>query len=300
MGHPEYTPQYYLAALVPWSKVIWKTFMPETYQWQSPDSLSEDTAESYRRAMKALTEEGVPFFVGGAYALAHHSGIVRHTKDLDVFLKPEDRDRALSVLSRSGYRTEIRYDYWLAKAFFEDDMIDLIYRSPNGVSTITDEWIERAVPAELLGAPVKLCSIEHLLLSKAYVLNNDRNDLADMMHLLLGASRALDWNYLLKLFSKHPRLLLAHIILFGFVYPSERHLIPVRCVQRLLDEVRSEDATLDRICNGTLFSHSQYNVDVKENGFLDGRLRPHGNMSRDDVLRATLTPGEQEQATAAR
>src|SRR6185436_9500376 len=103
--------------------------MAETYQLHSPDNLPEATAQSYRKAMILLTEAGIPFLLGGAYALAYHSNIVRHTKDLDIFLKPEDRDRALSVLAEGGYRTEIRYDYWLAKAFMGDDMIDLIYRS---------------------------------------------------------------------------------------------------------------------------------------------------------------------------
>ena len=266
--------------------------MAETYQLHSPENLPEGTAQSYRKAMMLLTRAGIPFLLGGAYALAHHSEIVRHTKDLDVFLKPEDRDRALSVLARAGYRTEIRYDYWLAKAFMGDDMIDLIYRSPNGVNSITDEWLDHAITTEVLGVPVKLCSAEHMVVSKCYVLNNDRNDLADVMHLFLRAAGSLNWDYLLGLFSKHPRLLLGHLILFGFVYPSERHVIPSRYVQRLIDEVRSEDATFVPVCNGTLLSHSQYRKDIEENGFIDGRLLPHGNMTEADVAAASFTPAE--------
>ena len=274
--------------------------MAETYQLHSPDNLPAGTAESYRQAMTLLNDAGIPFFIGGAYALAHHAGIVRHTKDLDVFLKPEDRDHALAVLTQAGFKTEIRYDYWLAKAFRGDDMIDLIYRSPNGWNAITDEWLDRAVSAEVLGVSVKLCSAEHLVLSKCYVLNNDRNDLADVMHLLLGSAESMNWDYLLQLFSKHPRLLLAHLIMFGFVYPSERHLIPSRYVQQLMDRVRSEDATLEKVCNGSLLSHSQYKKDICENGFLDGRLLPHGNMTEEDVLGATRTPEEITDASIAR
>ena len=266
--------------------------MAETYQLHSPDNLPEETASAYRQAIHVLAEANIPFFIGGAYALTHHAGIVRHTKDLDVFLKPDDRDRALSVLTQSGFRTEIRYDYWLAKAFKGENMIDLIYRSPNGCNTITDEWLDSAVTTEVLGVPARLCSVEHLVLSKCYVMNNDRNDLADVMHLLLASAQSLNWDYLVKLFSKHPRLLLAHLIMFGFVYPSERHLIPSRYVQQLMDMVRSEDATLERVCNGALLSHSQYTKDICENGFLDGRLLPHGNMTADDVLGATMTPEE--------
>ena len=273
--------------------------MAETYQLHSPDNLPEATAQSYRKAMILLTEAGIPFLLGGAYALAYHSNIVRHTKDLDIFLKPEDRDRALSVLAEGGYRTEIRYDYWLAKAFMGEDMIDLIYRSPNGVNSITDEWLDRAITAEVLGVPVQLCSSEHMVLSKCYVLNNDRNDLADVLHLFLGAAESFNWEYLLKLFSKHPRLLLGHLILFGFVYPSERQVVPSRYMQRLIDEVRSEDATFEPICNGTLLSHSQYRKDIQENGFIDGRLLPHGNMTEEDIAAASFTPAELADAQAS-
>jgi len=37
--------------------------------------------------------------VGGAYAFARYTGIVRHTKDFDVFLRPADRDRAEELVT---------------------------------------------------------------------------------------------------------------------------------------------------------------------------------------------------------
>ena len=38
----------------------------------------------YRRALMALQAARVPFLVGGGYALAHYTGIIRHTKDFDL------------------------------------------------------------------------------------------------------------------------------------------------------------------------------------------------------------------------
>ena len=42
----------------------------------------------YRRALMALQAAQVPFLVGGGHALAHYTGIIRHTADFDIFVYP--------------------------------------------------------------------------------------------------------------------------------------------------------------------------------------------------------------------
>src|SRR5688572_14500321 len=49
-----------------------------------PLVLDPATLDFYLRAIDVLDGCGVPYLVGGAYSLAYHAGIVRHTKDLDV------------------------------------------------------------------------------------------------------------------------------------------------------------------------------------------------------------------------
>ena len=49
------------------------------------------TVEFYLQAMKILDRSGVPYLVGGAYALACYTGIVRHTKDFDTFMRVKQR-----------------------------------------------------------------------------------------------------------------------------------------------------------------------------------------------------------------
>ena len=73
------------------------------------------TRDFYVRTLAVLNESGVPFLVGGAYALAVHAGIERHTKDLDVFVRPAHRDAILGKLTAAGYRTEVAFPHWLAK-----------------------------------------------------------------------------------------------------------------------------------------------------------------------------------------
>src|SRR5262245_56945356 len=46
----------------------------------------------YRDAIVSFQSAGVPFLVGGAYALAHYVGVTRHTRDFDVFVRRRDVD----------------------------------------------------------------------------------------------------------------------------------------------------------------------------------------------------------------
>src|SRR5690349_13625221 len=89
--------------------------------------------QCYQTALRTMQDVGIEFLVGGAYAFARVSGIARHTKDLDLFLRGRDRDAALAALEAAGYRPEVTYSHWLAKAFCDGFFIDLIYGSGNGI-----------------------------------------------------------------------------------------------------------------------------------------------------------------------
>ena len=73
---------------------------------------------------------------GGAYSFARYAGIERHTKDMDLFLRRADRERALAALSAVGFRTEVTYEHWLAKARRGEFFIDLIDGSGNGICRV--------------------------------------------------------------------------------------------------------------------------------------------------------------------
>lgn len=48
-----------------------------------------DALEFYLAAPRGLIDRDLGFLVGGAYALTHHAGIERHTRDLDLFVQRE-------------------------------------------------------------------------------------------------------------------------------------------------------------------------------------------------------------------
>lgn len=76
----------------------------------------------YRRGLVTLSEGHIPFLVGGGHAFERYTGIVRRTKDCDIFVYPRDCDRALQALSTAGYRTDLTFPHWLGKAFCKDTL----------------------------------------------------------------------------------------------------------------------------------------------------------------------------------
>lgn len=253
----------------------------------------------YRRTILLLHDAGVPFLLGGAYAFRAYTGIERHTKDLDLFVRRADVPRALEALEQAGYEAEVTYPHWLAKARQGEDFVDLIFRSGNGVSEVNDRWFERAPEAEVFGEPVVLCPPEEIIWTKAFIMERERFDGADVNHLLLKTSERLDWEDLLQRFEPHFHVLLAHLVLFRFAYPSERARIPAFVMERLLDRLRREaEAPLpeERVCRGTLLSRAQYLVDVQAWGFRDSRLADDIRMSPEDIAGWTDAIDDEEEA----
>jgi hypothetical protein len=240
----------------------------------------------YRKVIQHLVEAELPFVVGGAYGLRHYTGIVRDTKDVDLFVRPADCTRVLALLEEVGYTTELTSDVWLGKAFHGDDFADIIFSSGNGIAEVDDAWLDRAPMGEVLDLVVPICPPEEMIWSKGYVVERERYDGADVAHLVRACGRAMDWTHLMTRFADHWRVLLSHLVLFGFVYPGEQDVVPgwvMRALTtRLHDEVDAPPLD-ERWCRGTLLSRHQYRVDVEAWGYRDGRLAPHGRLTADQV-----------------
>ena len=98
----------------------------------------------YEDILRTLTNEAVPFVVGGALALKHFAGIARDTKDLDVFLRKGDVPRAMDVLANHGFETKVLFPHWLAKAWSGPHFVDFIFDSANGLCAVDDVFSWRA------------------------------------------------------------------------------------------------------------------------------------------------------------
>jgi len=288
-----------------------------------PAPLSPEIAAFYRNAMAVLEQAGIPFLVGGAYAFALYTGIVRHTKDFDLFIQPRDFDGALAALAAAGYPVERNFPHWLGKAHGADgSFVDLIFGSGNGLTRVDEAWFRHARRGEVLGVQVRLCPPEEMLWSKAFIMERERYDGADVAHLLRCCAEELDWQRLLARFGEHWRVLLSHLVLFGYIYPAQPATpatpatpasaasathpppgaarVPATVMATLIGRLSRETfepaagaegaagdtvsgASADPLCRGTILSRAQYLSDISTHGYLDARLPPSGTMSPEQV-----------------
>jgi predicted nucleotidyltransferase len=265
------------------------------------DEVVPQTAAFYRNALQTLADANVPFLVGGAFAHACFTGIRRSTKDLDLFIRRGDFERVSQLMEANGWRAEMTFPHWLAKVYAGEDFIDLIFNSGNGVTPVDDRWFRHNAQAEVLGVPVKLANIEDSLTSKAFIMERERYDGADVAHLIQTNAERIDWRMLIERFGPNWRVLFAHLTLFGFIYPGERHRVPNWVMEtmlaRLAAETRQPPSEDHRLCQGTLISREQYLHDVENLGYLDGRLTPASTMTAEDIVVWTdAIPSRQEEA----
>jgi hypothetical protein len=251
--------------------------------------LAESSIRFYRHALAILADAGVPHLVGGAYAFARYTGIERHTKDFDIFIHHRDFGRAAWAFQKAGYQTELPFPHWIGKVYKNDDFVDLIYSAGNGVAEVDEVWFERAVPETVLGVEVELIPPEEMIWSKGMIMERERFDGADVAHIIRAMGDQLDWDHLIARFGPYWRALLAHLVLFGFIYPSDRSRVPYWVLEELTERVRAESRAGDapeKVCYGTILSRQQYLPDVNDWGYEDGRL-VDSTMTERDIRRWT-------------
>jgi hypothetical protein len=155
---------------------------------------------------------------------------------------------------------------------------------------LADEGIEFLVG----GYEVRIIPPEELIWQKAYIMERERFDRADVAHLLLKCGARMDWDHLLDRFGADWRILLSHLLLFGFIYPSRRDLVPRNVMDKLLRRLnleRQSDSPGPEVCNGTLLSRNQYISDIETEGFQDARLRGRSAMTAEQMREWTAAAG---------
>ncbi|HUP38780.1 MAG TPA: hypothetical protein VM115_01575 [Vicinamibacterales bacterium] len=247
---------------------------------------SRHASDFYKRVIQIFQDADIDFLVGGAYAFVHYTGIGRETKDLDLFIRRTDWNRATVALAEHGITTELTFPHWLGKAYGgrqREFFVDLIFSGGNGVAEVDDEWFAHAMRDESLGFPVRLMPIEEMIWSKAFLMERERFDGADVLHLIRARQKEINWPRLLSRFGEHWRVLLAHLVLYPYVYPNEP--APQDVIDELLHRAKNEPTPDEgiRLCRGPLLSRAQYLVDVQRWNYVDAREVPVGTMTPEEI-----------------
>ncbi len=177
----------------------------------------------YKETLDALETAGVPYVVGGGIAVAAY-GRKRATKDIDLYVKPEDSAPALEALGKAGFEINPMEDVkWLAKAYKDGIPVDFILENIGGV-IVTDETLERGRHMYVYGCRMNVMSPEDLVFRKMLAMRCLRDDWYDCIAVLSNTYQAFDWGYFLKLSDGFTERALSFIM---YIRTDWDHVIPV-------------------------------------------------------------------------
>lgn len=203
------------------------------------DLFEEQHRALYTQALSALTESGVNYMLGGAFAVYYYTGWWRNTHDIDVYVTPEHLDDAKRALDAAGFSDlgeQAGGDRaWIYHSGRDSLIVDVIFRFANLSNYVTQDWFDRAPESEFLGMNMKVLPIEELIWLKVFVINRDRSDWPDVMRIIRAQCQRIDWNRLLDLLGEHWLLLAGMIDVFDWQHPGSMDCIP--------DHIRDEFAT---------------------------------------------------------
>jgi hypothetical protein len=250
--------------------------------------IPEEEREKYKRALSALNRAGVPYVVTGAYAIYEYTGIYRETKDLDVFVEPAQVIPAMTALRDEGFQTRLEQAHWLAKATLGSHFVDIIFGMGNGLALVDADWYDHSRAAILAANQVRVAPAEELIWHRLFINERHRQDMADIVHLIVCMGDKLNWRRLIDKTGEHWPLLLSQLLVFSYVYPEVRGRVPPWVMEELLD-LGAKDAARERsgelVSRGTLMSRFSFAIDVNEWGLKDERRERIDEMERDPVIR---------------
>lgn len=238
----------------------------DTSQFDPPP----DSEDFFSECLQLLARSEVPFLVSGTYALSFYTGIVRPTKDVDVFAKAGDCLRILGYFKEHGFEVQMVDERWLARVCRGELFLDVIFNMPTASTHVTDDWFEQAPKVSIYDTVVKIVPPTEFIWSKIFVQDRYRYDGADVAHVILKKHDEIDWRRLLSNMELYWEVLLMALLNFRFIYPSEREVIPRWLFDELVGRLQAQaemPAPSMKVCRGRLFSPRDYCPDIQEWGF---------------------------------
>jgi hypothetical protein len=234
----------------------------------TPPVFCKQQESLFREVIQLLESNQVPFVISGAFALHEHTGIWRDTKDLDLFLPAQEVGRALTLLEKDGFETEVLDSVWLAKAKRDGFFVDLITGMSNAVLRVDYSWIRHASRSEVFGLSVRVLAPEELIASKIFVTRRERFDGADICHVIYGTKGKIDWQRLMSLIGDHWEMLFWSLVLYHYIYPANSDYVPAEIWKELVQRFCVELAHPNTGANfrGSLIDDKMFAIDVAEWG----------------------------------
>ncbi|HEX3199340.1 MAG TPA: nucleotidyltransferase [Propionibacteriaceae bacterium] len=153
-----------------------------------------------KRSASALKADGVPFALGGGYALWVAGG-PEPSHDVDLVVAETDVELAANSLAAAGLRIERPPEDWLFKAYCEDDdatesvaepaLVDVLHRL--GGIPVTESLLDTAREYEVLGVRIPVLPPTPIMIAKLQSLSEHYSDFAALLLVVRAVREQLDW-----------------------------------------------------------------------------------------------------------
>jgi hypothetical protein len=205
------------------------------FEWSK--AISPGHWEIYLLAIQALRAAEVKFILGGGFSMATFTGRWRNTKDIDLYICSEDREKAIEALSRAGFKDYfdlLPYNRkWIYRSVRSGLIVDIIWAMANQRAQVDELWFQRAETVLIRGETLGVVPVEEFIWCKLYILQRDHCDWTDIMNVLFAASTRVDWDHLLWRLEDDWPLLKGLLYVYGWVCPKRARLLPERLRRRL-------------------------------------------------------------------
>ena len=178
---------------------------------------------------------GVPYMsIGGIASCVW--GRARWTHDIDFFVRSEDARTVLDALADAGFAATEEYPHWLYKAFKDDVLVDVIFRSTRDI-LMDDEMIRRALLLDFRGRTLPIAPPEDVLVMKAIASGEDTPRYWYDALAITANSSELDWDYLLRRARQHGARRVLSLLLYA---QSNDQVVPSWAVEELFEAISTD------------------------------------------------------------
>jgi hypothetical protein len=160
----------------------------------------------------------------GPFGLASYTGHLRNTKDLDVYILPDDRAAMIQVVGSCGledYHAQLPDDRgWIYRSHASEIIVDVIWGMPNRRVWVDHDWLTRGPAMTIRGYTLQMLPVEELIWAKMYVIQRERCDWPDILNLIFHAGRRIDWNHLLGRIADDRPVLASLLSVFAWLWET--------------------------------------------------------------------------------
>jgi hypothetical protein len=156
-----------------------------------PHRVDEGLAGTLKRVAAALKQSGIPFALGGSFAVYAHGG---HSSDHDVdfVIREQDKERVLEELAAMGFEVEQPPEDWLVKVYDNGRMVDLIYRPVE--SPVTDATLRDTEMLSVESIYMPVLSATQLMIHKLLSYTQHYCDFATGLPVARSLREKIDWD----------------------------------------------------------------------------------------------------------